>query len=105
MLRSATISYLEETWMSVHPQPPQPASDPTPIAAELARLAAERPDEPAVVFEGARIARGELDAHTNRLARAYQALGVERDTLVTIALPNGIEFLAAAIAAWKAGAT
>jgi bile acid-coenzyme A ligase len=83
----------------------RPAPDPTPLVTALARLAAERPDEPAIVFEGETVSRRELDIQTNRLARAYQGLGVERDTLVTIALPNGIEFLAAAIATWKAGAT
>lgn len=40
---------------------------------------------------------------TNRLARDYRRLGVERNGMVTIALPNGWEFLAACWATWKAG--
>lgn len=83
----------------------RPQADLAPITVELGRLAAERPDEPVIVFEDTVITRAELDAHTNRLARAYRELGVTRDTLVTIALPNGIKFLAATIATWKCGAT
>ena len=47
----------------------------------------------------------ELDARTNRLARAYQGLGVTRNSFVTIGLPNGIEFFEAVAAVWKLGAT
>jgi bile acid-coenzyme A ligase len=42
---------------------------------------------------------------SDRLARAYLALGVTRDSLVTIALPNTIEFYEATLAVWKLGAT
>jgi bile acid-coenzyme A ligase len=91
--------------MSAPPQRPPATHDSTPIVARLGQLAADRPHEPAIVFEDTTVSRAELEAHTNRLARAYQELGVERDSLVTIALPNGIEFVAATIAAWKAGAT
>lgn len=69
-------------------------------------LQAERaPDRPSITFEGRTITRSELDRRTNRLARAYQQLGVGQDDFVTIALPNGIEFFEATIAAWKLGAT
>lgn len=47
----------------------------------------------------------ELEADTNRLARAYAALGVQQDDLVTVALPNGLEFFRACLAIWKLGAT
>src|SRR5205807_7330229 len=50
------------------------------------------------------VTRRQLDRRTNRLARAYHELGVGHDDLVTIALPNGIEFYEACIAAWKLGA-
>jgi bile acid-coenzyme A ligase len=51
------------------------------------------------------VTRAELESRTNQLARAYQDLGVTPDSLVTIGLPNSVEFLAAAIAVWKCGAT
>jgi len=46
-----------------------------------------------------------LDRRANRLARAYQALGVVPGALVTIALPNGVEHFAATLATWRLGAT
>ncbi len=70
------------------------------------RLNAEAyPDRPAITCGDETITRGELERRTNRLARAYEELGVGQDDLVTIALPNSIEFLEASIAAWKLGAT
>ncbi len=69
-------------------------------------MAAEAdPDRPALTHEDRTLTRRELDLRTNRLARAYEQLGVKQDNLVTIALPNGIEFFEAAIACWKLGAT
>jgi bile acid-coenzyme A ligase len=74
--------------------------------SRIITLQAERdPDRPSITFEGRTVTRAELDRRTNRLARAYQQLGVGQDDFVTIALPNGIEFFEAAIAAWKLGAT
>ncbi len=67
---------------------------------------AERgPSLPALTHEGVTRTRRELDLTTNRLARAYESLGVKADDLVTVALPNSIEFFEACIAIWKLGAT
>ncbi len=71
----------------------------------LAHWAAQDPDVPAISFEEKTLTRQELDLRTNRLARAYAARGVKQDDLVTIALPNSIEFMEAAFAVWKLGAT
>jgi len=76
-----------------------------PIGVRVGRLAEEAPDRPAITSGGRTITRGDLDRGTNRLARAYAALGVGQGDLVTVGLPNGIEFYEAAIAAWKLGAT
>ena len=47
---------------------------------------AERdPDRPSITHETDTVTRRELDLRTNRLARAYQDLGVEQDDFVTIA--------------------
>ncbi|MCZ6655954.1 MAG: AMP-binding protein [Gammaproteobacteria bacterium] len=59
----------------------------------------------ALVHEETRVTWRELDAVSNRLARAYLDLGVKPNDFVTIALPNGIEFVAATFATWKLGAT
>jgi bile acid-coenzyme A ligase len=66
---------------------------------------AVQPARTVLVHEGKSLTWGELEARTNRLARAYQSLGVKKDDFVTIALPNGIEFFEACLATWKAGAT
>ena len=77
----------------------------TPLTAVFRDLVAAAPDAPAITHEGATLTRVELQRRTNRLARAYQALGVREGTMVTIALPNGIEFFEACLATWKLGAT
>jgi bile acid-coenzyme A ligase len=74
------------------------------LGVQISRLAALAPDRPAITCAGRTITRGELDASTNRLARAYAGLGVGQGDYLTIVLPNSIEFLQAAIAAWKLGA-
>ena len=74
------------------------------ISAEFSRLAGQSPDEPAVTCEGRTLTRGELDRCTNRLARGYAELGVRQGDYVTIVLPNSIEWITAALAAWKLGA-
>lgn len=71
----------------------------------LAHWTAIQPSRTALFHEGSAVTWAELEARTNRLARAYQALGVKTDDFVTIALPNGIEFFEACLATWKAGAT
>jgi bile acid-coenzyme A ligase len=76
-----------------------------PIGKIIGWLAERDPGRPAVTFEGHTVTRLELEQRTNRLARAYQRLGVVQDDFVTIALPNGIGFYESAIAAWKLGAT
>lgn len=80
---------------------------PREIAISTAiRLNADRaPDRLAITCGDQTITRGALERRTNRLARAYEELGVSHDDLVTIALPNSIEFFEASIAVWKLGAT
>jgi bile acid-coenzyme A ligase len=79
------------------------------IGSALSYLAAQAPDALSIVHEdGAvvhRVTRREVDLRSNRLARAYEALGVKQGDFVTIALPNSIEFYLACLAAWKLGAT
>jgi bile acid-coenzyme A ligase len=84
----------------------RPVNEPgTPLGVAVSGLARAAPDRPAITHEDRTVSRGELERRTNRLARAYARLGVRADGFVTIALPNGIEFFEATIAAWKLGAT
>jgi bile acid-coenzyme A ligase len=80
-------------------------SEETPLGVLVGRLAQAAPDRPAITCGEDTVSRIELEARTNRLARAYACLGVTRDAFVTIGLPNGIEFFEATLAAWKLGAT
>ncbi|MFM8528922.1 MAG: AMP-binding protein, partial [Ilumatobacteraceae bacterium] len=74
------------------------------IAADLDGKAAETPERPAITCGEHSVTRGELEARTNRLARAYAERGVTFGRFVTVALPNSVEFYEACIAAWKLGA-
>ncbi len=71
----------------------------------MAWLAERDPDGAAVVHEDRQLRRAQLERSSNRLARAYQQLGVRSGDLVTLALPNGSEFIEACLATWKLGAT
>jgi bile acid-coenzyme A ligase len=75
------------------------------LSRMIAHWAALQGDRPALDHHGARLSWREFEASTNRLARAYERLGVRQDDFVTIALPNGIAFFEACFAAWKLGAT
>lgn len=71
----------------------------------IAHWADLQPERTVLSHEGRNVSWAELEARTNRLARAYQQLGVKPDDFVTVSLPNGIEFFEACFAIWKAGAT
>ncbi|HKW91733.1 MAG TPA: AMP-binding protein [Methylomirabilota bacterium] len=77
----------------------------TPFGVLLGERARSDPDRPAVTCDDVTLSRAALEARTNRLARAYRALGVTPGSLVSIGLPNGIGFFEATVAAWKLGAT
>jgi bile acid-coenzyme A ligase len=69
-------------------------------------LNAERePESIAFLQEGQGTTQAELDAGSNRRARAFEKLGVGEGDFVTLALPNGIEFVESLFACWKLGAT
>ena len=71
----------------------------------IADNADRQPDRVAITCADESVTWRELEARTNRLARAYEQLGVTKDSFVTIGLPNSIGFFEAAIATWKLGAT
>jgi bile acid-coenzyme A ligase len=74
------------------------------MGAVFTYQASRDPDHVAIITPAAQITRGELEARANQAARHFIALGVTPGSLVTIALPNGIDFYVAVIAAWKVGA-
>ncbi len=78
---------------------------PISISARLRQIAAERPDRPAVTDQARTVTWKELDARTNQIARGLAATGVRQGDLVTIGLTNSVDFIEAAHALWKLGAT
>ncbi len=74
------------------------------IGRAFAHLADEAPDAVAVRCGGDVMTRRELDLASNRVAHAW-AGRVGHDDLVTIVLPNGLDFVLACVATWKLGAT
>src|SRR3954468_4452857 len=71
----------------------------------VADNASRHPDWRAITCGERSITSADLESRTNRLARAYEALGVTKNSFVTVGLPNSIEFFEACVAAWKLGAT
>lgn len=67
--------------------------------------AERRPDAVAFVHDGVETTHAVLEAAANRRARAFAEAGVEAGDFVTVALPNGLEFIESLFACWKLGAT
>ena len=98
-------------------QLPLPAAPPTEsrrsIALVLKWHAQNTPDALAVTeasngLPEQSLTYAELDARSNRLAHAYAAMLGDNNPIgriFTLALPNGIELMAAACACWKLGGT
>lgn len=78
---------------------------PVSFSRILSHWAARKPDATALVLDEEALTWSDIDARTNRLARAYADLGVKQDDFVTVGLPNSIAFVEACFAIWKLGAT
>jgi bile acid-coenzyme A ligase len=74
------------------------------FARRLADLADADPDRPAVSCGEARLTRRELELRATALARDLAGRGAGEGDMVTIALPNSVDWFVAAVACWKIGA-
>lgn len=74
------------------------------IGAAFTWLAAQDPDRVAVRCGDDVLTRRELDERATAVAARWVRRGVAVDDVVTVALPNGVPFVVACVAAWKAGA-
>ena len=81
-----------------------PAVSVVSFAQRITDLALADPDRPALTCGPERLTRRQLDAGANRLARDLQARGVRLGDMVTVALPNSVDWFVAFAAAWKLGA-
>jgi fatty-acyl-CoA synthase len=75
------------------------------LGALIDELATTHRDADAIVFRGERVSYGELSSRSEALARAFLALGVGRGDRVAVLLPNRPEWVIAAVAAARVGAT
>ena len=75
------------------------------FAAQLRELARLDPDHPAVTCGEESLTRRQLDRRSDRLARDFRRRGVGLGDLVTIALPNSVDWMVAVAGLWKLGAT
>ena len=66
---------------------------------------AYKPDAPAISDESRSVTWSELATRVHQIASALAARGVKEGDLVTIGLPNSVDFLEAALGVWKLGAT
>ncbi|HZU72255.1 MAG TPA: AMP-binding protein [Acidimicrobiales bacterium] len=73
------------------------------LGAHFSALAAAHPEREALVCGDQRMTFAELEGKGNQVARALAALGAGPARAVGIALHNRVEFLVAALAAWKLG--
>jgi bile acid-coenzyme A ligase len=77
----------------------------TPFFDAVRRHAAASPDRPSLTVGETTLTRAELVASAERVAVVFAERGVGEGSWVTIAMPNGIEFVQSALAAWLLGAT
>ena len=73
-------------------------------AKRLTDLAIADPDRVCLTVGADQITRADFDRSANRLARDLAGRGVTAGAMVTIALPNSIEWFVSAAACWKFGA-
>ncbi len=70
----------------------------------LTELAEQDPDRIAITCGEQHVTRSEIESAANRLARDMTAGGAGAGDMVTIALPNSVEWFVAFAACWKIGA-
>ncbi|GAA3155891.1 long-chain fatty acid--CoA ligase [Blastococcus jejuensis] len=73
------------------------------LAALVRSAARRRPDAPAVVAGERRLSWAELDELVDRAAAGYAARGLEPGSRVAVQLPNGVDWVRAAVGALRAG--
>ncbi len=74
------------------------------FSARLRALAAAQPDRPAITCADVSITRAELCRRGDELALELAGRGVQLGDMVTVALPNSVEWFVAYAAIWRLGA-
>lgn len=74
------------------------------FSRRITDLAEQDPSRPAITCGDVSMTRSEIDLATNRLARDLAEGGVTVGDMVTVALPNSVDWFVAVGACWKVGA-
>jgi bile acid-coenzyme A ligase len=74
------------------------------FSQRLRNLADSEPDRPAITCAGQTVTRRELQTAGENLAAHLHAHGVREGDMVTIAVPNSIDWFIAYVATWRLGA-
>jgi long-chain acyl-CoA synthetase len=74
------------------------------LLSYVKEAAAQRPEQPFLLFKGNRISYGEIEHLSDSLAAALIALGVAKGDRMAVVLPNCPQFVITLLGAWKAGA-
>jgi bile acid-coenzyme A ligase len=74
------------------------------FAARIASLAEAGGQQPALTFGDQIISYAELDRRSNQFARHLADLGASTGDFVTVAAPNGPDFVLSVVGCWKIGA-
>jgi bile acid-coenzyme A ligase len=88
---------------------PSPVSEPVAFGHRLTMLAAADPDGPALVViakDGTErtLTWSRLDRTANQWGRVLQSASVSQGAMVALSIPNSVELVVTALAAWKVGA-
>ncbi len=97
----------ERRWLANYDEGVPTSLEPYPDRSLLDYLheAASRwSDRPALLFKGATVTYGDLNADSDAFAAALAAIGVKAGDRVAICLPNCPQFMVAEFGAWKIGA-
>jgi len=86
-------------------EPAAPSKRYVSYARRLRDLAAADPDRVAVTVGARSLTRQQLDEASTRLAHDLAAVGAVKGDMLTVALPNSLDWFIAFAAAWKLGAT
>jgi amino acid adenylation domain-containing protein/non-ribosomal peptide synthase protein (TIGR01720 family) len=83
--------------------PPAEVPGDLPVHRRFQEQARRSPSALALAFGGGSLTYGELEAHSNRLARELQSLGVGPEALVAVCIESPPEWIVALLATLKAG--
>jgi long-chain acyl-CoA synthetase len=93
-------------WLAHYDRDVPPTLAPYPgttLLDYLQRLAESKPSATALLFKGARVSYGQMEAESRACAAALWAFGVRKGDRVAVLLPNCPQFFVAEFATWKVG--